>query len=928
MQGFKKSLVALLAVAMVLSLVGTAFAAPADVAGTKYEDAAVRLIALGVFKGDDKGNFNPENPISRAEAATIIVRALGLEKSADLMKGVTKFADVNADPGLQWATGNINVAVSQGIVTGYPNGQFGGRDNVTYAQLAKMILYALNYGVVVEGGVWPTAVLAKADDLGILDGMSVVADAPILRGDAAKMLDNSLDVASLKQFGYGDIQQYDETGKTLLERMGLDEVEGRVVAIPEVEDALDADEVTVALSKVNGEKKTGEETYAQLAGVDVQSLFGLEVKAWVKDDEVVFVEKKTADKDIYTDTVASIAKVADRKVKLNVLDDDVTFTKDDDDVTVYINNVKEKLADIEVGYFGRFVRKDNKIVFAYLFNFDNNGVVTSVDGEKVKYFTTTDKVRTLDLSDADAVYVYNADLSKSSLDEIEEDNVVYWWEADDEYYVVVAANKVEGTLERVKEEKVTIEGKGYTIKKADGATYSLDADKEVKTWANRVGDIDDLDGEEVEALLDLNGHVRHLRGDVKATSGTQYGVVVGAPSDGKAIVFTKDGEEVTYDIDKKADWAELEPVSGTKYYNKDAKLSYYLLSYKVNADGEIADGLRDNKKLVVYDGEGQAFSNEGRTAQYPKLEKKSKDTRLVTLDGVGSFYIDSSTVVFRAVDSDGELDPEIIAWDSFKDLKLDKTEIANQAFVFGTVGKTAKAIVFVNKAFEGTTEDEYYGVVTDKWRSGGDDWVEVDVFDGEKTEYVLSSSSDPAVGQLVEFNLNGKGEFELASVAADRFFEGVVSEVDGYYVTIVGNSDDTVRIDADAVGYKLKATGKIDKKVYAADIDEQEVVKVLVDEDGIGKAFVKKVDYVRVTGVTLDKDTLALEVDAEVGTLVATVAPAGADVKAVVWTSSDKDVATVVDGTVTAVAAGTATITVTTVDGGFKANCVVTVTAP
>jgi len=150
MQGFKKSLVALLAVAMVLSLVGPVFAAPADVEGTKYEDAAVRLIALGIFKGDDKGNFNPDDPISRAEATAVVIRALGLEKSADLMNGVTKFADVNADPGLQWATGAVNVAVSSNIVNGYPDGNFGGRDNVTYAQLAKMILYALNYGVTVK----------------------------------------------------------------------------------------------------------------------------------------------------------------------------------------------------------------------------------------------------------------------------------------------------------------------------------------------------------------------------------------------------------------------------------------------------------------------------------------------------------------------------------------------------------------------------------------------------------------------------------------------------------------------------------------------------------------------------------------------------------------------------------------------------------
>jgi len=46
--------------------------------------------------------------------------------------------------------------------------------------------------------------------------MTVVADAPITRGDAAKMLDNSLDVNSLRQYGYGGIEQYAEDGDTLL----------------------------------------------------------------------------------------------------------------------------------------------------------------------------------------------------------------------------------------------------------------------------------------------------------------------------------------------------------------------------------------------------------------------------------------------------------------------------------------------------------------------------------------------------------------------------------------------------------------------------------------------------------------------------------------------------------------------------------------
>jgi hypothetical protein len=71
-----------------------------------------------------------------------------------------------------------------------------------------------------------------------------------------------------------------------------------------------------------------------------------------------------------------------------------------------------------------------------------------------------------------------------------------------------------------------------------------------------------------------------------------------------------------------------------------------------------------------------------------------------------------------------------------------------------------------------------------------------------------------------------------------------------------------------------------------------------------------------------------LTVGGETGTLTATVTPANATNKAVTWSSSDEDVATVSNtGVVTAVGAGEATITVTTVDGDKTDTCVITVTA-
>ncbi len=85
------------------------------------------------------------------------------------------------------------------------------------------------------------------------------------------------------------------------------------------------------------------------------------------------------------------------------------------------------------------------------------------------------------------------------------------------------------------------------------------------------------------------------------------------------------------------------------------------------------------------------------------------------------------------------------------------------------------------------------------------------------------------------------------------------------------------------------------------------------------------VAFVHVTGVTLNKTTLTLKKDAT-ETLSTTFAPTNATVKDVTWESSDTKVATVAsNGKVTAVAPGTATITVTTKNNGKTATCTVTV---
>ena len=81
---------------------------------------------------------------------------------------------------------------------------------------------------------------------------------------------------------------------------------------------------------------------------------------------------------------------------------------------------------------------------------------------------------------------------------------------------------------------------------------------------------------------------------------------------------------------------------------------------------------------------------------------------------------------------------------------------------------------------------------------------------------------------------------------------------------------------------------------------------------------------IRVESIELDSEELEL-IEGNSISLVATILPKDAENQNVIWSSSNKAVASVKDGEVTAVSVGEATITAKSEDGGKKATCVVTV---
>ncbi len=101
-----------------------------DVSGHWSAVYANELKAKNILNGDDKGNFNPDNNITRAEFIAIIVRAMKLEQIdyKDTYKDVT-----NSD----WYASVVQTALDNGIVS--PDDNFRPNDNITRQEMAKII---------------------------------------------------------------------------------------------------------------------------------------------------------------------------------------------------------------------------------------------------------------------------------------------------------------------------------------------------------------------------------------------------------------------------------------------------------------------------------------------------------------------------------------------------------------------------------------------------------------------------------------------------------------------------------------------------------------------------------------------------------------------------------------------------------------------
>lgn len=196
------------------------------------EESLGLVTALKIVQGYEDGSIKPENTITRAEMATMILRMMGVDTLSTTYANT--FTDVTAS---HWAANAIQTAYNMGIINGMGDGTFAPDANVTYAQAVKMLVCSLKYEQLAQTmGGYPVGYLTAAAQKNIEVTKNVTGyknDEPATRGMVIKMIYNTLN--ALYPTGDGltadGVEFKTQDGVTLAsELLDIHEVEGIITA--------------------------------------------------------------------------------------------------------------------------------------------------------------------------------------------------------------------------------------------------------------------------------------------------------------------------------------------------------------------------------------------------------------------------------------------------------------------------------------------------------------------------------------------------------------------------------------------------------------------------------------------------------------------------------------------------------------------------
>jgi hypothetical protein len=824
----RKVLSFVLVLSLVLGSFGMAFAAPmSDVAGEDFEEAVNVLTQLGVINGYPDGTYRPDNIVTRAEMAVIVVSALGL---ADYANGTSSFSDM----GGHWSNGFVAYATSLGVIAGYPDGTFKPDKTVSYDEAATMLVAALGYTPDSLVGTWPANYVTKAKTLGILDGIkSGVGGAN--RGDIAIMAYQTLDqnIGKTDKDGVWNATVLKEVGAT----KEFDNMLGRLGA--EIYDP-GAAEFTPG---ENDFIVIGDEESA----INLKPYLGALVTAYESDDEIIAIKE-----------VKSVALTGsyDASESEFETEDGVVYNTtrvDGDNVQSFLNGMDDGLnlfnADfdgvVNVKTSGKYIADDG----LYSFSTWSPTTTFKMTADMVEELDEEDTLNSYDfiMNDDDEIDLSEFELvGVESLDDIVKDAIVTVYEKDIDITaavdlriakVEVSTDVIEGTVTRVKGATnpidYTVGGKVYSevdTAKAWNAAASLvtiEAGNEVELYLDAKGEI--FISEIVDADADLLGVILDLDAGSQGLNGADTKFEL-ALADGTSKVFVADQDELEDD-------GVLTLGAPNAFVGAAGLAKGVLVEYAVDSDGLIVE-------INAY--AGLAAST---TAYNDEISKKGMfDSKQIADDAV---------IVITDAINDGPpitvsttLEADDITFTTL-DKVLGREGITKSVYSTDDKGKIDLLVIVGG----GAIEDEVYGVINGWFADNSDsgygfemliDGVAVEKEAKDKTGWGTTQWNAQIAAQvLYDVTYTDGVVTGLGAIPGANTFTSVTNTA----VTLNGNvasyndgGAKTITVLSDAIVYVLNDSGDFEKgrlsDIKVAVGDNKTVIFYALDDDAPGLASI------------------------------------------------------------------------------------------
>lgn len=650
----KKVLSLVLVLSMILSSMSFAFASESfeDIADTDYAEAIETLTALGVVTGYEDGTYRPENIVTRAEMAKLMVELLGY---GDLVAGSkSNFADTQG----HWADAWIALAAGRGIAIGDPNGNFRPNDTVTYDEVYTMLVRGLGYTDdcnELKGMTWPTNFKVKAAELDITKKVNMNTNSAD-RGGVAQAMANALESTLVTVTVDGDVTLLQDTfngeeyDRLLLTRLADADYSYKVT-----EEVLDPDN-----------KNYGGDL------VDLESYMFENLQVYLNDDdEVVYVkESNSLVIDGTVDEVDGLElTIEEANGKTKDIDFDINnsiLNSSDEIAASYVfENGSLKDTDIDLDYLD-----DSKVETIKVIGNDDKDLGGDGDGKleadeiegivitkrskvvriEKEYVEGKDSLDGIDLPvDSDDDVDLSAITVKGDADSLEDiriDDIVvsYVSENEDVITLIVTRDSVEGKVTRV------YDADTYYI---DGVSYD--------TAIMALEDTFEL-GDEGTFFLDHNGEIADYDGE--SVGPTDYAVILGS----------EDG-----DVEEKYGRTSVDTYPGLKLATQEGEEVIYELEIELDKNGLVEGSVEINDSKVGAISEGNIFA----------IDHDYDDGDTIDIESI--FIPTNAYLVKYSLNSDDRIDEidviaEVSAYEvvgsGLNDIDLDKDELADGVIVF------------------------------------------------------------------------------------------------------------------------------------------------------------------------------------------------------------------------------------------------------